>query len=123
MKKTALKLYWSADIQLKEKIKDWYNGYFFSRWIIYDPWSITNCLKRYDPQHLEKNIIQPYWVNSENISLIIKIFERICNHSQIRLLLDEGRFEIDDKLQIVLTVYINCFAIFHPLNFWTGPGS
>ena len=92
-----LSSYKISDIQLKEKIKDWYNGYRFSRWIIYNPWSITNCLEAYDPQYLEKNIIQPYWIKSGKIDLIIKIFKRICSHSQIQLLFDEDQFEVDAR--------------------------
>ncbi len=51
----------------KNLIKDWYNGYKFGDKIIYNPWSIINCLKK------EGNI-KSYWINtSENKVIKAKI--------------------------------------------------
>jgi hypothetical protein len=43
-------------------IKEWYNGYQFGNTIVYNPWSIVNCL--------EDKQIQPYWVNTSDNQLI-----------------------------------------------------
>jgi hypothetical protein len=44
-------------------IKDWYNGYQIGDAVIYNPWSIINCLK-------QKGKLQPYWVNTSDNTLI-----------------------------------------------------
>lgn len=46
-----------------EDIKNWYNGYQIGNNVIYNPWSITNCIS-------EKCILQPYWVNTSDNQLI-----------------------------------------------------
>lgn len=49
----------------RDHIKQWYNGYAFGGELIYNPWSIMNCLDR-------KGVLQPYWVDSGGTSLIDK---------------------------------------------------
>jgi Predicted AAA-ATPase/PD-(D/E)XK nuclease superfamily len=44
------------DIALKD-VRDWYNGYQMGNTVIYNPWSIVNCLK-------QKGALRPYWVNT-----------------------------------------------------------
>lgn len=44
-------------------IKGWYNGYHFGNHVIYNPWSIINCLN-------EEGRLEPYWVNTSENSLI-----------------------------------------------------
>ena len=46
-----------------EEIKSWYNGYNYGGQIIYNPWSIINCL-------YYQGEIKPYWVNSSGNELI-----------------------------------------------------
>ncbi len=48
-----------------EKIKDWYNGYTFGGEIIYNPWSIMQCLAH-------KGKLDHYWLDSGGTSLIDK---------------------------------------------------
>ncbi len=48
-----------------EKIKDWYNGYTFGGEIIYNPWSIMQCLAR-------EGELDHYWLDSGGTSLIDK---------------------------------------------------
>jgi hypothetical protein len=46
-----------------QDIKAWYNGYQIGNTILYNPWSITNCLK-------SGGILKPYWVNTSGNDLI-----------------------------------------------------
>ncbi len=44
-------------------IKEWYNGYQIGNTILYNPWSIVNCIQ-------EKGKLTPYWVNTSDNQLI-----------------------------------------------------
>lgn len=46
-----------------EKIKAWYNGYRMGNTVIYNPWSIVNCIQK-------KGELAPYWVNTSDNQLI-----------------------------------------------------
>ncbi|WP_425363990.1 AAA family ATPase [Candidatus Tisiphia endosymbiont of Hybos culiciformis] len=48
-----------------EKIKDWYNGYNFGGEIIYNPWSIMQCLAH-------EGALDHYWLDSGGTGLIDK---------------------------------------------------
>ncbi len=48
-----------------KKIKDWYNGYTFGGEIIYNPWSIMQCLAH-------KGKLDHYWLDSGGTSLVDK---------------------------------------------------
>jgi hypothetical protein len=48
-----------------EQIKDWYNGYTFGGEIIYNPWSIMQCLAH-------KGKLESYWIDSGSTGLIDK---------------------------------------------------
>ena len=57
-------LLFKAKIENKaEEIKNWYNGYQIGDHILYNPWSIVNCIN-------EKGIIKPYWINTSDNNLI-----------------------------------------------------
>ncbi len=45
------------------EIKEWYNGYQIGQTVIYNPWSIANCVK-------QKGETEPYWVNTSDNQLI-----------------------------------------------------
>jgi hypothetical protein len=47
-----------------EQIKGWYNGYRIADTVIYNPWSIVNCIH-------EQGLVKPYWVNTSD-NLLIK---------------------------------------------------
>jgi len=49
-------------------IKEWYNGYQIGDTVIYNPWSIVNCVD-------EKGMIVPYWVNTSDNQLIKDLFK------------------------------------------------
>ncbi len=50
----------------QEKIKDWYNGYTFCGEVIYNPWSIMQCLA-------SEGELDHYWLDSGGTGLIDKI--------------------------------------------------
>jgi len=45
------------------EIKNWYNGYQVGETVVYNPWSIINCIK-------QKGELQPYWINTSDNALI-----------------------------------------------------
>ncbi|RZI45500.1 AAA family ATPase [Rickettsiales endosymbiont of Peranema trichophorum] len=45
------------------EIKEWYNGYQIGKHVLYNPWSIINCLDN-------EGILQEYWLNTSNNALI-----------------------------------------------------
>lgn len=55
------------DEAFENNLKLWYNGYNFGGNIIYNPWSVINCL--FDRE------FQPYWINTSSNDLIIKTLE------------------------------------------------
>ncbi|MCC8369577.1 MAG: ATP-binding protein, partial [Rickettsia endosymbiont of Oxypoda opaca] len=48
------------------QVKDWYNGYNFGREIIYNPWSIMQCLAH-------NGLLDYYWLDSGGTALIDKV--------------------------------------------------
>jgi hypothetical protein len=46
-----------------DKIKDWYNGYTFGGQIIYNPWSIMQCLNNYGK-------LDHYWLDSGGTNIV-----------------------------------------------------
>jgi hypothetical protein len=49
-------------------IKEWYNGYQFGNTVVYNPWSIVNCL--------QDKKIEPYWINTSDNALIKKLVRK-----------------------------------------------
>ncbi|MCE3239398.1 MAG: Protein of unknown function (DUF1703)/Predicted AAA-ATPase [Gammaproteobacteria bacterium] len=84
-----------ADLEESQKeIKDWYNGYQVGNTVVYNPWSVVNCIKR-------KGELQPYWVNTSDNQLIRRILMRsgAAFKEQFELLLQDKPIEqlIDDN--------------------------
>lgn len=50
-----------------EQIKNWYNGYTFGGEVIYNPWSIMQCLAH-------KGKLKYYWIDSGGTAFIDKVF-------------------------------------------------
>lgn len=46
-----------------ENIKHWYNGYQMGGTILYNPWSIVNCIE-------DGGVLKPFWVNTSDNALI-----------------------------------------------------
>jgi hypothetical protein len=63
---------------LAKDIKQWYNGYKLDEMTSYNPWSIVQCLTKFeeyknkedDPLTLKKDILQNYWVKSGSVSFL-----------------------------------------------------
>lgn len=53
--------YYELDFKLEE-VKKWYNGYRFGDKLVYNPWSIINCINDKE--------LNPYWVNTSDNALI-----------------------------------------------------
>ena len=75
-------------------IKEWYNGYSVGRYVLYNPWSIINCLKQHGR-------LQAYWVHTSSNSLINKLlsnarpnikrlFEKLLQGETVEQLLAEN---------------------------------
>jgi hypothetical protein len=82
-----------------EEIKAWYNGYKMGETIVYNPWSIVNCIKR-------NGELRPYWVNTSDNRLIKDLmikssamfkvqFELLLQGKPVSRLIDEN-FAFDD---------------------------
>jgi len=80
---------------LSEDIKNWYNGYLMGDTVIYNPWSIVNCL-------VDKGVLKPYWVNTSDNALIRDLLAKTSEDfkSQFELLLQEKTVEksIDENI-------------------------
>ncbi|WP_438000181.1 AAA family ATPase [Sorangium sp. So ce185] len=51
-----------------DDIRAWYNGYLFSGEVIYNPWSILNCVA--------SGALRPYWVNTASTDLLQDLIAR-----------------------------------------------
>jgi len=76
-----------------QEIKAWYNGYQCGDIIVYNPWSVANCLK-------QKGELAPYWINTSDNLLIRNLliesstefktsFESLFKEEPIERLIDE----------------------------------
>jgi len=84
-----------SDLSIQsEAVKEWYNGYKVGDTVIYNPWSIVNCVD-------EKGNLKPYWVNTSDNQLIKdllkrsalsfkKEFEELVNGGFVEKLIDEN---------------------------------
>jgi hypothetical protein len=79
---TTLLDYYHSDHTLPV-VKEWYNGYQFGPYTIYNPWSILNCIKH------NQITPEPYWVNISSNSLIQNVIQASDNivKEEIRQLL------------------------------------
>jgi len=55
--------------QIYDKIRYWYNGYQIGNSVIYNPWSLVNCLQN-------EGLLKPYWVNTSDNGLIKYLLSR-----------------------------------------------
>lgn len=49
--------------KIRDDVRQWYNGYQFGDSVVYNPWSIINCI-------VEQGKLQPYWINTGGHDLI-----------------------------------------------------
>ncbi|MGL5356572.1 MAG: AAA family ATPase [Cetobacterium sp.] len=63
---SALK-YYELDYELEE-VKKWYNGYKFGEKLVYNPWSIINCINDRE--------LNPYWINTSDNALIKQLLAK-----------------------------------------------
>jgi len=78
----------------KSSIKAWYNGYQIGETVLYNPWSIINCID-------EQGLVQPYWINTSDNALIKELliksnenfkeqFEKLLQGRTVEKLIDEN---------------------------------
>lgn len=72
-------------------IKHWYNGYLMGNTVIYNPWSIVNCI-------YEKGLLRPYWVNTSGNALI----KSLLASSDIAIKEDLRRLITKQPLQVLI---------------------
>lgn len=60
------------------EIKHWYNGYQFGDNVIYNPWSMVNCLN-------DHGNLAPYWLNTSDNALIKKLFAEADKETKLQL--------------------------------------
>ncbi len=76
-----------------EGIRHWYNGYQIGQHIIYNPWSLLNCVKN-------EGLLKRYWLNTSDNSLVKdclyrsglihqEVFERLLQGQTIHCFMDE----------------------------------
>lgn len=60
------------------EIKHWYNGYQFGDNVIYNPWSMVNCLN-------DHGNLAPYWLNTSDNALIKRLFAEADKETKLQL--------------------------------------
>ena len=63
---------------LKESMKNWYNGYRIQDIKIYNPWSVMKALTAFSNPYItniEVEVIKKYWVESGSFSFLDKFFQ------------------------------------------------
>lgn len=77
----------------QKRIKEWYNGYLFGSAEVYNPWSVTNCMKALTVHSKELPI--PYWANTSSNSIVRNLIERadISVKGELENLLAGGTIE------------------------------
>lgn len=63
---------------IREDIQQWYNGYSFGSYKIYNPWSILECVKH-------SGDLKAYWVNTSDNALISALISSAPDYTKIQL--------------------------------------
>ncbi|CAF1073049.1 unnamed protein product [Brachionus calyciflorus] len=84
------------DVQNKQDIKNWYNGYLVEGGglEIYNPWSIL--------KHIKNNKLENYWEKSGAINNILKIFAIDGIRNTINKLIEDQELQLSLKTDITL---------------------
>jgi Predicted AAA-ATPase/PD-(D/E)XK nuclease superfamily len=103
------------------RIRDWYNGYQIGSTIIYNPWSLINCIQN-------GGLLKPYWVNTSGNDLVKHLLARgdlrvktdleaIIHHESITALVSEnmvfGDLEKDRNAMWSLLLFCGYFKPIH----------
>ncbi|PWU05215.1 MAG: AAA family ATPase [Verrucomicrobia bacterium] len=96
-------------------VKEWYNGYQVGKFILYNPWSIINCLD-------QNGVLQPYWKNTSSNDLVAELLKnanpRIKN--QLEELLQGNVIERPLSENLVFTKITTHEDALWSLLFYTG---
>jgi hypothetical protein len=66
-----------------DQVQKWYNGYYFGKRVIYNPWSIVNFLGS------EEKVLKPYWINTSDNKIV-------------ESLLSKGGKELKEELEVLI---------------------
>ncbi len=104
-----------------DNIRRWYNGYQIGNSIIYNPWSLTNCVQK-------QGLLKPYWVNTSGNDLVKHLLARgsrqlkmdlesVIHNESITALIDENlvfrNLENDKNAVWSLLLFTGYFKIIH----------
>lgn len=95
-----------------EQIKDWYNGYIFGDEVIYNPWSIMQCL-------VHKGKLDNYWIDIGDTGLVKGVFLNDGMQQNLQALLRGNSITVPIVQQLSFDD-INKPAVFYSLLLFTG---
>jgi len=99
------------DLELNEKVKDYYDGYCFAGIDIYNPWSILN--------YANEKELKPYWLKTSTNALITESvleadhifhreFEKLIEHGKIEVMLNlEASFAELQRADTLWGLFVN----------------
>ena len=104
-----------------DDIRRWYNGYQIGNSIIYNPWSLVNCVQN-------QGLLKPYWVNTSGNDLVKHLLARgsrqlkmdlesVIHNESITALIDENlvfsNLENDKNAVWSLLLFSGYFKVIH----------
>jgi hypothetical protein len=104
-----------------DNIRRWYNGYQIGNTIIYNPWSLINCVQN-------QGLLKPYWVNTSGNDLVKHLLARgsrqlkmdlesVIHNESITALIDENlvfsNLENDKNAIWSLLLFSGYFKVIH----------
>lgn len=84
--------YYGAE-HARDTIKDWYDGYLFGDFYVYNPWSVINYVKCLDAD--PEFFPSPYWSNTSSNSIVRELIEHADGgvREEIEQLIEGGSIE------------------------------
>ena len=96
----------------KNSIKRWYKGYYIGNEILYNPWSIINCLQFGE--------LKEFWINTGNAHMLQTAFENFSNRAEINTLISTGKLSQKIVSSVDLTEINTNSQAFYPLMLHSG---
>jgi hypothetical protein len=98
-----------------EKVKAWYNGYNIGGLVIYNPWSIMNCVDN-------QGELRAYWVDTADNSLIEKSIVNASTQTkeQLKILLEGKSIQVSIQRHVVFDHLISQSSALWSLLLFAG---
>lgn len=77
-------------LNIKQQIKDWFNGYMIGGQTIYNPWSIMKCLNDYQKKD---PYLKAYWIETTSLNILQQALQYFKDFEMIDELLKNKRKE------------------------------